>query len=164
MTAPIPLLVTVSIVSLLGLIVALLALASVWRRRLRDDQTEIARHLNALGERLSALEAARVDEKGPRSASPIVHRVDRSELSTAATPTLIAVPNLAVEQGGEPSSAAEMGRRFATVWERGEAGESAESIARDLGQPVGQVELILGLKRQLSAASPSSATSGSRLP
>ena len=81
-----------------------------------------------------------------------------------AAPTLIAVPNLAVEQGGEPSSMLEMGRRFAAVWERSEAGESAESIARATGQPVGQVELILGLKRQLAAASPSSATSGSRLP
>jgi hypothetical protein len=69
-------------------------------------------------------------------------------------PTLIAVPDLA-QAAGHPSpatAAAELGQRFETIWELAATGASAEVIARRTSQPVGQVELILGLRRQLEAA------------
>ena len=42
--------------------------------------------------------------------------------------------------------------RFGGVWGMADAGMPAEAIARETGQPIGQVELILGLRRQLLAA------------
>jgi nicotinamide mononucleotide (NMN) deamidase PncC len=68
-------------------------------------------------------------------------------------PTLIAVPDLAEASHSSPApAAAELGQRFGTIWELATTGASAEQIARRTGQPVGQVELILGLRRQLETA------------
>ncbi len=80
------------------------------------------------------------------------HRVDRAE--APPSPTLIAVPNLAASEGEAPElAAAELAQRYAALWDLAEAGASADSIARTTGQPVGQVELILGLKRHAHDAS-----------
>jgi hypothetical protein len=69
------------------------------------------------------------------------------------SPTLIEVPDLAEAAGRseEATSAAatELAQRFATIWELAAAGETADTIAQRTGQPIGQVELILGLRRQL---------------
>jgi hypothetical protein len=68
-------------------------------------------------------------------------------------PTLIAVPDIAEAGHSSPATrAAELGQRFGTIWELAATGASAEQIARRTGQPVGQVELILGLRRQLETA------------
>ena len=40
----------------------------------------------------------------------------------------------------------------AAIWALADAGAPAEAIARETGQPIGQVELILGLRRQLGRA------------
>jgi hypothetical protein len=69
----------------------------------------------------------------------------------AAGPTLISVPDLSSPAGpAAPAEAsAALGRRFAAVWDLADAGATAGAIARATGQPVGQIELILGLKRRL---------------
>jgi len=94
----------------------------------------------------------------PTPAGPVFKRpapVHRSDPGSPAVPTLIAVPNLAIPPGEGPSTlaaSADLSRRFSAILSRAEAGESAEVIARATGLPIGRVELILGLRRQSSAA------------
>jgi hypothetical protein len=77
-------------------------------------------------------------------------RVDRGEPTAIGGPTLISVPDLAAAPS--PAAAAELGRRFGAVWELADAGLAPDEIARRTGQPIGEVELVLGLRRQLTAA------------
>ncbi|MDX2036705.1 MAG: hypothetical protein SFX72_08635 [Isosphaeraceae bacterium] len=78
-------------------------------------------------------------------------RIDAPELPE---PTLIQVPDLAyfgsVEQAA--AAAAELSSRFQTIWAMAEAGESAAIISTRLGRPVGQVELILGLRDEIASS------------
>jgi hypothetical protein len=64
-------------------------------------------------------------------------------------PTLIAVPKIAGATELPTSPPKGLTHRFSPIWELADKGASAEAIARVTGQPVGQVELILGLRRQL---------------
>lgn len=92
---------------------------------------------------------------GPMVASPAgpiarrkPGRHDGSVRDGIGEPRLIAVPKLpavqdrAAMQGG-------LGQRYAAIWELAESGASPDSIARATGQPIGQIELILGLRRQM---------------
>jgi hypothetical protein len=79
-------------------------------------------------------------------------RVDRAEPEGVGRPTLIAVPSLAAVDVDASEAAAELGRRFGAIWTRADSGDSPESIARATGQPIGQIELILGLRRHLLQA------------
>jgi hypothetical protein len=153
---------TVLACSTLGLALSTLALAVAWRLRLRGESATTARTIEDLARRvgrLEALQAAPSDVPAPRSAfserPQTAHRVDRPAASTLC-PTLIEVPSLA-RTGARPGEVAdassELGRRFGPVWELAERGSSAESIARETGQPVGQVELILRLRSQVARAS-----------
>jgi hypothetical protein len=65
-------------------------------------------------------------------------------------PTLIAIPDLAaLPKDPARQAESELGQRHAEVWALADSGSSPEEIARHTGQPIGQVELILGLYRQL---------------
>jgi hypothetical protein len=65
---------------------------------------------------------------------------------------LILVPSLAASDPDAPSAAAvELGQRFGAIWAMADSGQAPDAIARTTGQPVGQVELILGLRRQLTS-------------
>jgi hypothetical protein len=68
----------------------------------------------------------------------------------AARPTLISVPNLA-EDGRpvDPRLGTELGQKHSEVWSLADAGLASEEIARRTGQPIGQVELIVGLHRRI---------------
>jgi hypothetical protein len=68
-------------------------------------------------------------------------------------PPLIAVPNLAAEED-EPDLQAEseLVKRHAEVWPLAAAGMPPAEISRQTGQPIGQVELIVGLYRRLHAS------------
>jgi hypothetical protein len=95
-------------------------------------------------------------------------RADAGLDSAVVAPTLIAVPNLAGVGGATEASAGSadlerLGSRFRAIWELADAGASAEAIARATGHPIGQVELILGLRRQLSGV-PGIAPAGTRRP
>ena len=115
----------------------------------------LARRVDDLSLRLRAIESA----IGPRSAPGAVgevkpsrprRRVDAASPSAIAGPTLIAVPSMAA--GGSEVIAQEaatgLGRRFGPIWDLADAGEPAGAIARATGHPIGQVELILALRRQ----------------
>jgi hypothetical protein len=73
---------------------------------------------------------------------------DRGEVRDS--PTLIAIPNLAdVDRQADPDSESALRQRHSEVWELAAAGVSPGDIARQTGHPKGEVELIVGLYRQL---------------
>jgi hypothetical protein len=65
-------------------------------------------------------------------------------------PKLIAVPKLPAIQDRQAMMSG-LSQRYAAIWELAEAGASPDAIARATGQPMGQIELILGLRRQMDA-------------
>lgn len=150
----------------LGLTLSVLALASAWNARLRAELAEQRARINRLSERVDRLESPPINlpEEPLRSRpEPIVEPTSREpqppqgEVPGPITePTLIAVPNLAAN--GEPDRAdaasSELARRFRAIWDLRDRGADAEAIARASGQPVGQVELILGLRRSLTLVGP----------
>jgi hypothetical protein len=152
----------------LALAVVLIVLVAVWRRlralplaetaRLVEDLAKRQRELEALWNRMESARSASADVRESADAASTLksvpggtRRVDRAESSAVAGPTLIAVPNLAASATDGPASvSAELSRKFGTIWAQADAGASAEAIAQSTGQPIGQVELILGLRRQLA--------------
>jgi len=73
----------------------------------------------------------------------------------APIPTLISVPGLDAFSDEELKAAGDaLGRRHATVWELAESGLTHEAISTTTGRPVGEIELILALKRQIQSAVP----------
>jgi len=159
----------VVIVLVASLVLAVVTLSLRFRAR---ASAEIGRLAGELADRMRAveavaarLEASAASQDGARPESGItgrlsapvgprntVRRVDAGEPSAIAGPTLIAVPDLASPPGEAAQAASELARRFGAIWSLADSGASAESIARDTGQPIGHVELILGLRRQLEAA------------
>jgi hypothetical protein len=131
--------------------------------------------MDDLIERVARLENQRPDTAGPdgprasiRASEPLpplrftrrpdlarpTFRVDRPATPDQDVgPTLISVPNLSVsgEAEGSDEATAALGRRFAAVWEMADSGATPEAIARETGHPIGQVELILGLRRRIPA-------------
>jgi hypothetical protein len=90
--------------------------------------------------------------RGPsRSAPRAGGRVAVRTLDLSGEPRLIAVPNLA---GGQDRQAMQNGlsQRYAAIWDLADSGASPDVIARATGQPIGQIELILGLRRQYDAS------------
>jgi hypothetical protein len=79
-------------------------------------------------------------------------RFDAGGSATSAGPTLISVPDLAAPPASNPEAAAELDRRFGPVWAMADDGTPIDAIARETGYPIGQVELILGLRRRLLVA------------
>jgi hypothetical protein len=65
-------------------------------------------------------------------------------------PRLITVPKLASAQDRLTMQGG-LSQRYAAIWDLAEKGASPDVIARATGQPIGQIELILGLRRQLDA-------------
>ncbi len=118
----------------------------------------------AEGRRAQGSRLSRVEPSGPlASVAAVAHpggprvarRLDAGHPSASGGgPTLISVPSLSRARASlTPSeAAADLDRRFGGVWALADSGASAEAVARETGYPVGQVELILGLRRRLSAA------------
>jgi hypothetical protein len=146
-----------------GLGLVLVLVGCLWARLRALSAASLAGPLAELAERVAALEAeprkngpegsARVHPVPPtfRVTGP-VYRVDEAEPSAVAGPTLIAVPSLAsAPSPSAPETSHDLGRRFGTIWELADQGATPETIARRTGQPIGQVELILALRRQPAA-------------
>jgi len=128
--------------------------------RARD---EVARRLDELADRHRTLEArlARIEAAAAQatmatltrpSASGTIRRVDRGGSMNSGGPTLISVPDLATPPASSSEAAAQLDRRFGSVWAMADAGMPPEALGRETGHPIGQVELILGLRRRLPAA------------
>jgi hypothetical protein len=78
-------------------------------------------------------------------------RAEVSHADSAYAPTLIAVPSLAAPASEREASAGQMSLRYSAIWSLADSGASADVIARATGQPIGQIELILGLRRRIDA-------------
>lgn len=67
----------------------------------------------------------------------------------AEGPRLIRVPKLDAAPDDRRAALDGLAERHAAIWNLRDAGASADTIARATGQPIGQIELILGLRRQI---------------
>jgi hypothetical protein len=78
-------------------------------------------------------------------------REDNSEGGESQdSPTLIAIPNLTErDRSADPQAENALSQRHSEVWTLAAAGLSPEEIARQTGHPKGEVELIVGLYRQV---------------
>ncbi len=67
---------------------------------------------------------------------------------------LISVPQLAWAASSDRAAEAggELTRKYSSIWTLAERGLSLEEIARESGLPIGQVDLIIGLKRGLATS------------
>jgi hypothetical protein len=160
---------------LLGIAVSPLGWVALLHRRSRADR-ENDRRLEELGEQFQGLRT-RVDRSestvralraevvasdllppnvpqrsgptgpiGRRAAGrPVVPAVDGVD-----EPKLIKVPKLSTVQDRQ-SMHNGLSQRYAAIWELAESGSTPDAIARATGQPIGQIELILGLRRQVDA-------------
>lgn len=142
---------------ILSLIVMML-IATIWRRLLASDRA-IVRRLEALETRMTHFERPSTEPSSPKMhdvGQPRVspRRVDSGRTGAWKTgpiaANLISVPDLSWSGEAQTSAAPDLNLngRFGSVWDLAEAGASSEAIARATGHPIGQVELILGLKRQ----------------
>jgi hypothetical protein len=132
-------------------------------KRPSQARYEMARRLDDLASRHQALEArlAKLEASTTEAAlaipsrssgSKFGSRVDQGRPAIADGPTLISVPNLASPPSSTSQAAAELDRRFGPIWGMADEGVPTEAIARESGYPIGQVELILGLRRRLLVA------------
>jgi len=115
---------------------------------LSSPSAEIADRVRALEARLSRLEMGVRRKASTASSEPKRRRLDRRQLASSDGPVLIAVPSLAsTPSSTSTEAAAEFDRRFGAICALADSGASTDVIARSTGYPVGQVELILGLRR-----------------
>lgn len=167
------------IVVLVALVAAVSALAGALWIRLRSRPgeelaglaRELTDRLHALDEATRSVSTARAEpgqgiEAEHRPARPAGapaprlnrFRLDPAEPTAITGPTLISIPDLEAPPNEAATAAAELGRRFGAIWALADSGASTDAIARATGHPIGQVELILGLRRQLDAAAAGSGT------
>ena len=144
------------ILTTMGLVVLAQAVGSVWLYRrvevltrqnnTRSDEPRslVDPSVRPLETRLARLETI----IGAGSDAKRGRRLDRRQIASADGPVLIAVPSLAASPSATSMAAAavEFDRRFGPIWALSDLGNSLDEIARQSGYPVGQVELILGLR------------------
>ena len=67
--------------------------------------------------------------------------------------SLISVPNLASLPEDRDPASSPLSQRYAAIWTLADQGASPDVIAKATGQPIGQIELILGLRRHIDGSS-----------
>ncbi len=70
----------------------------------------------------------------------------------SSEPPLIAVPRLEASPGDRDAAISGLTERYAAIWALADNGAKPDVIARATGQPIGQIELILGLRRQIDGS------------
>jgi hypothetical protein len=83
----------------------------------------------------------------PTSAPPGRDRIPAPAVPPG--PRLIAVPDLSAPAAEPSATETELAARFGPIWSLADEGRAPEAIARESALPIGQVELILGLRRRL---------------
>jgi hypothetical protein len=158
---------------LLGIAASPLAWVAIWNRRSRAERLsdrrffELQAQMRALDERMAGCESSflalqssgdspRASTFPPRPTRAAATmgwlRSDGREAAAGGSPsepTLIAVPNLASATGDREAMLSGLTQRYAAIWALADTGALPEMIARATGQPIGQIELILGLRRQI---------------
>jgi hypothetical protein len=150
----------------LGLLVAV---GTVLLRVLASREDRLMRRMDDLTRRLAQLEkrsgqpagSSFVSEAGAASspASTRAREAAAPVLAASGTgvvgngsgrPKLISVPDLGQKDShGNPQAEDELGQKHKEVWSLVNSGIAPEEIARQTGQPIGEVELIVGLHRRL---------------
>ncbi|WP_169978782.1 hypothetical protein [Tautonia rosea] len=151
---------------------------AVWMRRRKDRHAEpqgdpITQHLTDLSAAIERIEQAVLRNQPCRDPLSGV-RIDQPDQPTVPTPwhrdqkprpneriagpTLIRVPDLTgpgkvvgsqAEAARKSLASNDLAQRFARIWAMADQGASADRIAEATGQPIGQVELVLNLRRRL---------------
>lgn len=154
---------------LLGIACSPLAWVALHHRRSRLEQRvearwlELAAQVRSLDARLAESDAFRqagLVRAEPASASrrPGVFqplngaRREHTHVARAESPdepAMISVPSLAAAPSDREASVNGLAQRYAAIWTLADNGGSPEVIARATGQPRGQIDLILGLRRQV---------------
>ena len=172
---------------LLGIAASPLAWVALMQRRSQNERQndlrflKLAEHIRALEDRLERCE---VPHEGLQTARTNLAHPSQTQLrSTRATgtlgrlvpkgldfgvkqgedePRLIAIPNLASTTSDRDATLNSLTQRYAAIWSLADTGASADVIARATGQPIGQIELILGLRRQFDGPRPNVTISHAR--
>jgi hypothetical protein len=154
--------------------VALLQRRSHAERQIEQRLTELTGRLHDLQVRLERYERSSLRKTlgGPGKAKPAVSSREWPIMASSAPsrsgpgggavppaaasdePPLIAIPNLAATAHDRQAAIGSLAQRHAAIWSLADRGASSEVIARATGQPIGQIELILGLRRQIDGARP----------
>jgi hypothetical protein len=115
-----------------------------WRRSRFEDY--LLDRLGVLSRRIEELEA-----RAPMAAEPGRDRNTRGERRGPPS-LLISVPSLDSREADRSLGANQgLAERYAAVWRMADSGSSMEAISRETQTPIGQIELILGLRRSLQA-------------
>ncbi len=135
-----------------------------WKQRMEGRLDDISRRLGPM-ERQCRDMPRTVSPHGMESASlaptarsravgvPVLSAIRRHEpAADPSHPTLISIPDLGHEGPTDRQSGAELSQKYQAVWTLAVSGLSPEEIARQTGQPIGEVELIIGLQRSLQPA------------
>lgn len=163
-----PLFTVVAGLACLAVAVTLWMLAT---RQMKMTRSETAQRLQMLVQRLLVIESRinELENHGRRAPDdheePPGHAVKgeskqdrrtqsfldgRADQAARNEPILIAIPDLgAVEEESDERAGSELGERHGEAWTLAAAGVPPEEIARQTGQPIGQIELIVGLYRRL---------------
>jgi hypothetical protein len=160
---------------LLGIAASPLAWVALLQRRSRSERQseqrfhDLAGQLRAVQRRLERCEAsfkprtahgpsqpACAAREWPTRASTPWDAVGAGPLASSSAggpddPTLIAVPNLAAASQDRQAALNGLNQRYAAIWSLADTGAPPDVIARATGQPIGQIELILGLRRQINS-------------
>jgi hypothetical protein len=155
---------------LLGIAVSPLAWVLIYHRRSRSEQVSekrwrtLADDVRRLENRLTQLESTGPPEtkrrghfragaspsRGNPRADPSAGR-GPARASSSSEPRLIAVPNLEATPQDRDLTLSGLKERHAAIWALADSGAVPEVIARATGQPIGQIQLILGMRRQIDA-------------
>jgi hypothetical protein len=127
-------------------------LGRLLRRRTAKLLREVAEHVSQIEERLNRLEYGGASR--PECTASLLTRADVPRADDPPLrPTLIAIPDLSIDsQPSEEPLDSGLAQRNAVVWSLAASEMAADEIARRTGHPIGQVELIVGLYRQLHPA------------
>jgi hypothetical protein len=159
---------------LLGIAISPLAWIALLHRR-REFERQMARRMREADDRVRSLEGRleQFDATAPgqparekfvadgmaphwphraRALGGRSKRSDATHTEPASTPTLIAIPSLTAPPSEREASVGGISQRYTAIWSLADSGAAADVIARATGQPIGQIELILGLRRQIDAS------------
>jgi hypothetical protein len=154
---------------LLGVAGSPLAWAALHFRKTRVEQdwerrhAELTRRIRSLEAELERVEAARPatiarePTESPQRNRPSPLRPHLAARTTSlepgsSEPPLIAVPRLEASPGDRDAAISGLTERYAAIWALADNGAKPDVIARATGQPIGQIELILGLRRQIDSS------------
>jgi hypothetical protein len=112
--------------------------------------------IRALRDEVAAAEVLASPDSRPSPPHGVFARRNVGRAAGAAVegvdePRLISVPRLPAAQDRQAMQNG-LSQRYAAIWELADSGASPDAIARATGQPIGQIELILGLRRQMDAS------------